>query len=116
MLFRKRRIRRSGSYQSRLPESSDAFEEFETIRIEFEMMKKGSILHRRGKPIRQCGVTVSGSTRLVTSGDVVDRKTYDALVAAGVIAPLPAYEADGDHKTVSLTDEEVSGTGHITGE
>ena len=114
-MFRKRRAH-SGSYHSRMPESGDALEDAELIRIDFEMMKKGSILQRRGKPIRQCGVTVSGSTRLVTSGDSVDRKTYEALVAAGVITPLPAYGVAPPQKEVSLSDDEESGTGRVSGE
>ena len=61
-------------------------------RVDFEMMLKGSTLKRRGKPIRQFGVTVKGSTRLVTSGDVVDEETYQALIACGAIAPAPAPE------------------------
>jgi hypothetical protein len=58
-------------------------------RIEFEMLKKGAVLQRRGKPIRQFAVTVNMSTRVVTSGEVVDRETYEALVAAGAV-DLPA--------------------------
>jgi hypothetical protein len=54
-------------------------------RIEYEMMKKGAQLHRRGRPIRQFAVTVDMCTRVVTSGDVVDRATYQALVAAGAV-------------------------------
>ena len=39
--------------------------------------------------------SVAGATRLVTSGDVVDRATYDALIAAGAIRPRPpASEPD----------------------
>lgn len=53
--------------------------------IEFDMMLKGAIIKRRGGQVRQLGVTVNGSTRLVTSGDVVDRDTFEALLAAGAI-------------------------------
>lgn len=56
--------------------------------INFDMMLKGSIHERRKGPVRQYGVTVNGSTRLVTSGDVVDQETYNALVAAGAIRPV----------------------------
>lgn len=52
------------------------------------MMLKGSIYQRRKQTVRQFGVTVNGATRLVTSGEVVDRQTYDALVAAGAIRPI----------------------------
>jgi len=58
-------------------------------RIEFDMLKKGAVFQRRGKPIRQFAVTVNMSTRVVTSGEVVDRETYEALVAAGAV-DLPA--------------------------
>jgi hypothetical protein len=54
-------------------------------------MLKGSIYKRRSGVIRQFGVTVNGSTRLVTSGDVVDRATYDALVLARAIR-IPSSE------------------------
>lgn len=57
-------------------------------RIDFDMMLKGSIHERRKGPVRQYGVTVNGSTRLVTSGDVVDQETYTALVAAGAVRPI----------------------------
>lgn len=72
-------------------------------RIEFDMMKKGAVLQRRGKPIRQYAVTVNMTTRVVTSGDVVDRETFEALVAAGVVdrtpdAPAPPTEGgSNDH-------------------
>jgi hypothetical protein len=54
-------------------------------RIDFDMMLKGNVVLRKGKPIRQLGVTVDGSTRLVTSGDLVDQETYQALLAVGAI-------------------------------
>lgn len=59
------------------------------IRIEFDMMRKGHVITRGKKQVRQIGVTVNGSTRLVTSGDLVDLETYEALVLAGVIEPPP---------------------------
>ena len=59
-------------------------------RIDYEMMVKGSVCRRRSRVVRQYGVTVNGATRLVTSGDVVDAETYNALLAAGAIRPAPA--------------------------
>lgn len=64
---------------------SGAEEQPQLFRIEFDMMLKGSIYKRRKALIRQFGVTVNGSTRLVTSGDLVDRETYKALLAAGAV-------------------------------
>ncbi len=59
--------------------------EREFYTIDFDMMVKGSIYKRRNGMVRQFGVTVNGSTRLVTSGDVVDRATYRALLQAGAV-------------------------------
>ncbi len=62
--------------------------------ITFEMMQKGAIIPRRGGKVRQIGVMVDGSVRLVTSGDRVDRETYEALVQMGAVLP-PARERGG---------------------
>lgn len=59
----------------------------EHFHISYDMMVKGFVYKRRSGIVRQFGVTVGGATRLVTSGDVVDRPTYDALLAAGAIRP-----------------------------
>ena len=59
--------------------------------VSFERMLKGTVSERDGVPIRQFGVYVDGVIRLVTSGDMVDRETYDALIAAGAIEPDPEY-------------------------
>ena len=58
--------------------------------IEFDMMIKGNIVQRKRSTIRQYCVTVNGTSRLVNSGDIVDRKTYDALLAAGAIRSIPS--------------------------
>ena len=58
-------------------------------RIDYEMMQKGAVVTRQGRAVRQFAVMIGGSIRLVTSGDTVDQATYDALVAAGAVAPLP---------------------------
>lgn len=63
--------------------------------IEYEMMLKGSINTRNGVSVRQFGVYVDGVIRLVTSGDCVDRETYEALLAAGAIKGTPHDEAGG---------------------
>jgi len=59
--------------------------------VPFEKMTKGTVSERGGESIRQFGVYVDGVVRLVTSGEMVDRETYDALIAAGAIAPDPDY-------------------------
>lgn len=77
--------------------TSKAATDFYTI--DFDMMVKGSVTkRRRGGTIRQYCVTVNGSTKLVTSGDTVDRQTYDALLAAGAIVPRNAEPVPGQHK------------------
>lgn len=61
----------------------------ENITVDFDMMLKGSVYRRASGVVKQVGVTVDGSTRLITSGDIVDRRTYDALLQAGVVRPVP---------------------------
>ena len=60
--------------------------------VAYEQMLKGNKLSRRGRPIRQVAIVVSGTVQLVTSGDMVDRKTYEALILAGVL--------EGDEQSV----------------
>lgn len=55
--------------------------------VAYESMQKGNKLFRKGKPIRQVAVVVEGTARLVTSGDRVDRRTFEALIGAGVLPP-----------------------------
>lgn len=100
MLFRKRN--KSGGAHEGRGDASEVPGHPELYRIDYDMMLKGSHAVRRGKPIRQYGVTVDGATRLITSGDAVDRKTYEALVAAGAIKPSPrdaAYRREDDAPT-----------------
>ncbi len=63
------------------------------------MMLKGAELTRRGRRIRQYAVMVGGMMHLVTSGDTVDRSTYEALLSAEAIrspdAPL-SREDEGE--------------------
>ena len=59
----------------------------EYVTITFEMMLKGAVIKRRRTEVRQVGVMVRGSVRLVTSGDTVDRETYEAMLAAKIVAP-----------------------------
>jgi hypothetical protein len=66
------------------------------FKIEYDLMVKGSVVKRNGRPVRQFGVTIDGSTRLVTSGDVVDRKTYEALLAVGAIRERSLQELPGE--------------------
>jgi hypothetical protein len=68
-------------------DSSGAAASQESYSIDFDIMTKGHVISRGRKQVRQIGVTVHGATRLVTSGDVVDRETYEALIAIGAIAP-----------------------------
>ena len=58
----------------------------DTYVVAYERMLKGNQLTRRGRPIKQVAIVVHGTVKLVTSGDMVDRKTYEALVLGGVLA------------------------------
>ena len=75
-------------------------------------MLKGTVSERDGVPIRQFGVYVDGVVRLVTSGEMVDRETYDALVLAEAIEPDPDYVPDTSRdgvkvRIVSVSDGEM---------
>jgi hypothetical protein len=71
--------------------------------ISEDMLVRGTISLRRGKPIRQIGVTVQGSTVMVTTGDTVSQEVYDALAAVGAIAtpdaPAPRQDSPGSAPT-----------------
>ncbi len=71
----------------------------EYVTITFEMMLKGAVIQRRHAEVRQVGVMVRGSIRLVTSGDTVDRETHEALIAAKIVAPPQA-------QSQSITEED----------
>jgi len=103
VIFR-RRQRRGGAPPHVQAGATDQEGLREFYHIEFDMMVKGRVIHRRSGPVRQFGVTVDGSTRLVTSGETVDRQTYKALLAAGALRPnLPQPEDEGI--PASLRDE-----------
>lgn len=57
------------------------------MRLEFDMLLKGNVYDRPEGKVRQYGVTVDGATRVVTSGDMIDRDTFQALVSVGAIRP-----------------------------
>ena len=60
------------------------------VRVTFDMMTKGSVQVRGRKKVRQFAVMVGASIRLVTSGDMVDHETYQALLAAAAVRPEEA--------------------------
>lgn len=70
--------------------------------VPFERMLKGTMSERDGAPIRQFGVYVDGVVRLVTSGEFVDRETYDALIAAGAIEPDPDYTPESPKESAKV--------------
>ena len=91
-LFRKRKAQavKSGAPSKK---NEEAPRRERLMRLEFEMMLKGSVIERPDGKVRQIGVTVDGSTKVVTSGDLIDSETYKALIQVGAIqpkAPKPA--------------------------
>ena len=62
--------------------------------IEFDMMIKGSICKRPTGEVRQFAVTVNGATRVVTSGETVDRKTYEALLEDNALRIPPTRDSE----------------------
>lgn len=103
MLFRKRD--KGGVAPESRGDTRDNLGQPELYRIDYDMMLKGSVVTRRGKPYRQFGVTVNGSTRLITSGDMVDRKTYEALVAVGAIRGVSHPGGPGPALSQELPEE-----------
>ncbi len=86
MLFRKRKTQDTKEPQ---PSEKDkpAPPPEKLMRLDFERMLRGNVIERPEGKVRQIGVTVDGSTKVVTSGDMIDRETFDALVRAGAIQP-----------------------------
>ncbi len=77
--------------------------EMPQFEVRFDDMLKGYYANRNGERIRQFCVYVDGASRLVTSGDIVDRTTFDALIEAGVVELL----AEPDEQT-ELSGESAS--------
>lgn len=86
MLFRKRNRRPGTVVQKSTGQLFDK-PELESFPIEFDSMLKGAVIQRGKKTVRQFAVMVGTTMQLVTSGDTVDRPTYEALLAAGAIEP-----------------------------
>lgn len=89
-MFRKRKA------QSTVKEFSEAAEPDASserlMRLDFKMMLRGNIIERPEGKVRQIGVTVDGSTKVVTSGDLIDLRTYKALIHVGAIQPKEVPE------------------------
>jgi len=94
---------------ARPSEVSSPSERTPLYRIDFDMMLKGSIYQRRGGPVRQYGVTVNGSTRLVTSGEMVDEETLHALIAAGAVRAPQGHTPPKSAKPALLDHTETEG-------
>lgn len=107
MLFH-RRQRRNPLPEAQPSDAGALHDRAQLYHIDFDMMLKGSIYQRRKGPVRQYGVTVNGSTRLVTSGDTVDFETYRALVAAGAVRPLPTAPVPKDLSKPGIIDNVTS--------
>ncbi len=86
MLFRKRKTQDTKEPQASKKDKPAPPPE-KLMRLDFERMIRGNVIERSGGKVRQIGVTVDGSTKVVTSGDLIDLETYRALVRSGVIKP-----------------------------
>ncbi len=78
----------------------------ERILITFDMFTKGNTFDRQSGSVRQIAVTVDGATRLVTSGDYVNRETYDALVNFEAILPIDNVPKKPSPSTPTLVEKE----------
>lgn len=111
MLFRKSFNRRK--FEDCDPTAPPRYAIFKKqIVVPFERMLKGTVSERDGVPIRQFGVYVDGVVRLVTSGEMVDRETYEALIAAEAIEPDPDYVPEEPRdgvkvRIVAVTDSDM---------
>jgi hypothetical protein len=103
LLFRKRH-KPGGPRHTQPSDPDSAPERPQWFPIGYDMMLKGSIIKRRRGAVRQFGVTVNGSTRLVTSGDTVDIDTYNALLAAGAIRPIAPDPQPDPSKASAVVD------------
>jgi hypothetical protein len=103
LLFRKRH-KRGGARQAHPSDPDSIPERQQLFHIGYDMMLKGSLIQRRRGVVRQFGVTVNGSTRLVTSGDTVDLDTYHALLAAGAIRPIAPEPRSAPSKASAVVD------------
>lgn len=75
----------------KMPKTKEAAPRAEKLmRLEYEMMLRGNVIDRPEGKVRQIGVTVDGSTKVVTSGDLINRETYKALIQVGAIQPNTA--------------------------
>ena len=79
----------------------------EHILITYEMFTKGNTFRRPSGSVRQIAVTVDGSTRLVTSGDYVDRETYNALVDFEAIEPIDDIPRESAASAPSLVEDQA---------
>lgn len=90
MLFRKRKEQGAVKESPNAADPEDPAERL--MRLDFTMMLRGNIIERPEGKVRQIGVTVDGSTKVVTSGDLIDLKTYKALIQVGAIQPKAPTE------------------------
>lgn len=84
MLFRKR-VKRPEDFLFDRPSRPAQRAVPQLYRIDYDMMLKGARIMRGRAEIRQFAVMVEGSTKVVTSGETVERTVYEALIAAGAI-------------------------------
>ena len=98
MLFRKRKAQSTVKEFSEVTGPEAASERL--MRLDFKMMLRGNIIERPEGKVRQIGVTVHGSTKVVTSGDLINLETYEALIQVGAIQPK-ASKAAPDEKPAS---------------
>ena len=92
-MFRKRKVPTDLRRRSE-PVAESAAKNERLMRLDFKMMLRGNVIDRPEGKVRQIGITVDGSTKVVTSGDLIDLKTYNALLDAGAIQPTAPKRAE----------------------
>ncbi len=84
---------RQNKHAGSVPHGQGGPERADLVLITDEMMLKGARVPRRGGTVRQFSVMIGGAIRIVTSGDMVDRSIYEALLAKGAVKPIEADQA-----------------------
>ena len=101
MLFRKKNRPPNSVRQAASGQEPVAQNPSEYIFIADDMMLKGSPGMQNGTPVKRISIVVNGMIQLISTGDTVDRDTFNALLEMGAVCPPPAREPSSEGETES---------------
>lgn len=96
MLFRKKNRPPSSVRQAlagQIPDGPAATGASDYIYIDYDMMVKGSPGMTNGKSVKRISIVVNGMIQLISTGDTVDRETFNALLEMGAVLPPSSSNA-----------------------